>query len=59
MQQMTPEQALELLDAAAAQASLTRADHVRVQIAVQTLRQAIQPPPEPERAPREYEHKDE
>jgi len=59
MQSMTPEQALEFLDQIVQQVAMNREQHVRAQMAVRVLLQAIQSPPEPERAPREYEHKDE
>lgn len=39
---MTPEQALQILDNAAARAQLTRQDHVAVQQAVAVLRRMIE-----------------
>lgn len=45
MNPMTPDQALDLLDRAAALASLPRQDHAACLQAVQVLRQAISPPP--------------
>lgn len=48
---MTPEEALSLLDQAAAKAPLPRVDHVRVQEAVQALREALATPPAPDPAP--------
>lgn len=38
---MTPIEALQILDQASSVASLTRADHVKVQQAVQTLKKMI------------------
>jgi thiamine pyrophosphate-dependent acetolactate synthase large subunit-like protein len=39
---MTPAQAIQVLDSAASQASLPRAGHVNVQIAIDTLRPIIE-----------------
>jgi len=38
---MTPEEAVRILDQAASQARLTRAEHITVQQAVETLRRAL------------------
>lgn len=42
-QQMTPTQALQLLDQVLGNVSGTRADHVRIQTALNTITQALQP----------------
>ncbi len=43
---MTPEQALAYLDEIVAQVSMNRAQHVRAQQAIETLRAALDPPRE-------------
>ncbi len=40
---MTPSQALQLLDTVCSQVSGSRADHVRIQQAIQVLQAALQP----------------
>jgi len=48
--QLTPQQALRILDEAAAMAPLPRQQHIMVQLALTTLEQALaKPKPEPER----------
>jgi len=47
--QLTPQQALRILDEAAALAPLPRQQHIMVQLALTTLEQALaKPKPEPE-----------
>lgn len=43
---MTPAEALSILDQAASKYSGTRADHIAIQQAVQTLSEVIKPAPE-------------
>jgi len=45
---MTPHEALQILDQAAAQAHLSRQDHAAVLEAVRVLRDALTPQPQPE-----------
>ena len=45
---MTPHEALQILDQAAAQAHLSRQDHAAVLEAVRMLRDALTPQPQPE-----------
>ena len=44
---MTPQEALEMLNNVVASVPMTRADHVRAVEAVNTLKTAIAPKPEP------------
>ena len=46
---MNPKESLQLLDSLTAEFSLKRADHVRVQEAIQVLKEAISKKPKPKK----------